>query len=175
MHSIKWVVHLCKNQGNKRDRELPEKWAQKLYFYASTKKKVTFAKSYPKWPVARVISYLINSNLSFISYHLKTTSSPQCIQIIVSDAQWPFHIVQLSQTSDLRTMMLFTRMASLKVMSTSFDTVEDNTKIICQMDTQPCLQTESLKQECPPALILDQTARPFRVKKNGLQGHCKST
>lgn len=33
------------------------------------------------------------------------------VQIIVSDAQWPFHIVQLSQTSDLRTTMLFTRMS----------------------------------------------------------------
>lgn len=115
MHSIKWVVHVCKNQGNKREREreLPEKWAGKLYFYASskTKKQVTSAKSYPKWPVARVISHLINSNLSFMSYHWKTTSSPQCVQIIVSDAQWPFHIVQLSQTSDLRTTMLFTRMS----------------------------------------------------------------
>lgn len=82
MHSIKWVVHVCKNQGNKREREreLPEKWAGKLYFYASskTKKQVTSAKSYPKWPVARVISHLLNSNLSFMSYHWKTTSSPQC-------------------------------------------------------------------------------------------------
>lgn len=94
MHSIKWAVHVCKNQREQtaqRERELPEKRAEKLYFQASTKK-ITLAKSYPKWPVARVISHLINSDVSFMSYHWKTTSSPQCVQIFVSDAQWPSHV-----------------------------------------------------------------------------------
>lgn len=43
-------------------------------------------------------SHLINSDLLILYYHLKTTSSPQCFQIFVSDAQLRFSVVQLSQT-----------------------------------------------------------------------------
>lgn len=166
MHCIKWVVHVCKSQWNKWCRErTPREMSREAIFFGFHKKKVTFAKSYPKWPVARVISHLTNSDLSFMSYHLKTTSSPQCFQMFVSDPLWPFHVVQMSHTSDLGTMMPFTRMASLK----QYKDYTSNGHTALSADRR-----ESLKQECPSERILDQTARPFRVK-NGLQGHCKST
>lgn len=68
MHIRKPVVHVCKNQGNKqyreRERETPREMSREAIFLGFHKRKVTFAKSYPKRPVARVISHLINS------YHL---------------------------------------------------------------------------------------------------------
>lgn len=109
--------------GNKwcREREMtPREMSREAIFLGLHKKKknVTFAKSYPKWPVAREVSHLINSGFSFMSYHLKTTSLPQCVQIFVSEARWPFHVVQLPQNHWLRN-----NDSLLTVMSTSFDTV----------------------------------------------------
>lgn len=123
MHSIKWVVHVCKisrEQMMQRERDDSQRNEQRSYIFRFTQKKknVTFAKSYPKWPVAREVSHLINSGFSFMSYHLKTTSLPQCVQIFVSEARWPFHVVQLPQNHWLRN-----NDSLLTVMSTSFDTV----------------------------------------------------
>lgn len=111
------------------------------------------------------ISHLLNPAL-------QTKSWPQCVQIFVfvffcfrSSVTFP-HGPTASKPFDSGPLTLFGRHVS--IFWYSFGTTQEgHASRVCR------LRRESLKQDCPPAQILDQTARPFKVrtekKNDGLQ------
>ena len=157
---------IIKGTNDTQRERTPREMSREAIFLGFHKKKDTFAKSYPKWPVARVISHLI----SFMSYHLKTTSSPQCVQIFVSDAQWPFHTVRLSQTSDSGATIALHKNGIANIFWYSFRTIQR--LYVRWTHSRVCRPQRAffLKQERPPVQILVQTARPFSVKKMAYKG-----
>lgn len=107
--------------------------------------------------------------------NLKTKRWPQRVQIFVfvfffcfrSSVTFP-HGPAAAKPFDLGPLMLFGRHVS--IFWYSFRTTQEgHTSHVCR------LRRESLKQDRPPAQILDQTARPFKVtpkekkKNDGLQ------
>lgn len=76
---------MCVRIKGTNDTERNEQ--RKLYFEASTnkKKKLHILNLTPSGLWQELYHIFINSDLSFIPRLLKTTSSPQCAQIFVSD------------------------------------------------------------------------------------------
>lgn len=121
---------------------------ENIFFSRFTQKEVN--KSHPKWFVTRVISHLVNSSFSSVSCHLFFLA--QCVQIqklffsccpskeiiLIADQQCQHLSIQFSKTQ---------RFIHVPWTHTQFR-----------------LQ-RVLKQNRPPADTLDQTVRPFRVKK----------